>query len=179
MSAGVYDNQSTYPFPLARCAAPLNSQRSPVAFGVTLPCSLASFATVCATGAWLIRPRSRGDGETEFAGLRPARLLEFVMTGAAFFCVNICILPTGCRAKPCSVWAKPTTNFSPSPRERGRGLRGKGAHCPVSLTHVFKLMSLPSGEGKRLPFDAMPQLFVKSLFLRSSLLRRAGTETCS
>ena len=60
-------------------------------------------------------PRSRGDGGTEFAGLRPARLLESAMISAAFFCVNICILPTECRAKPCSVWAKPTTNFSPSP----------------------------------------------------------------
>ena len=34
--------------------------------------------------------------------------------------------------------------------QRARGLRGKGAHCLASLTHVFKLMPLPSGEGKSL-----------------------------
>ena len=60
---------SARPFPLIPLlAAPLNLQRSPAAFGVTLPCSLASFATVCATGAWLIRPRSRRDGEKIVVG---------------------------------------------------------------------------------------------------------------
>ena len=46
--------------------------------------------------------------------------------------------------------------------QRARGSRGKGAHCLASLTHVFKLMPLPSEEGKSPSFDAMPQLFVKS-----------------
>ena len=46
--------------------------------------------------------------------------------------------------------------------QRARGLRGKGAHCLASLTHVFKLMPLLSGKGKSSHFDAMPQLFVKS-----------------
>ena len=34
-------------------------------------------------------PRSRGDGGTEFAGLRPVRLWESAMTGAAFSCQHL------------------------------------------------------------------------------------------
>ena len=124
MPAGVYDNQSTCPFPLAPFPAHAGTG------GLSLQgCALHGFG-VC--------------DDRRFV-----------------FCVNMCIL--GCRAEPCSVWAKPTTNLSPSPRERRRGSREKGAHCPASLTHVFKLMPLPSGKGKSPSFDAMPQLFVKSL----------------
>ena len=47
--------------------------------------------------------------------------------------------------------------------QRARGLRGRGAYCLASLTHVFSLMPLPSGEGKSSPFDAMPQPSVMNL----------------
>ena len=52
MPAGVCDNQSNCPFPLA-----------------PFPAS--------------------GDGGTEFAGLRPARLLKSAMTGTAFVCQHV------------------------------------------------------------------------------------------
>ena len=145
------------------------------------PCSLrcaSQFAKV-ACRLWrhaplligLVRHCARGSFGPAHAGTGELSLQGCALHGfgvcddrRCVFCVSICVLPTGCRAKPCSVWAKPTTNLSPSPRERGRGSRGKGAHCLASLTHVFKLMPLPSGEGKSPSFDAMSQLFVKSPF---------------
>ncbi len=90
------------------------------AFGVTLPCSLASFATVRATGAWLIRPRSRGDGGTEFAWLRPARLLKSAMTGAAFFVSTCAFCRPGAGRSPAQCGRSPQQPF-PRPRESGDG----------------------------------------------------------
>ena len=181
MPAGVCDNQSTCPFPPAPLLAAL---RLSIRKGRLPP--LASRSLAHWPRSPLYAPQARGSFGPAHAGTGKLSLQGCALHGfgvcddrRCVFCASMCILTTGCRAKPCSVWAKPTTNFSPSPREWGRGLRGKGAHCLASLTHVFKLMPLPSGKGKSPFFDAMPQLFVKSLFLRSSLLRRAGTETCS
>ena len=83
------------------------------------------------------------------------------MTGAAFFVSAFAFYRLGAGRSPAQCGRSPQQSF-PRPRLRGRGLRGKGAHCLASLTHVFKLMPLPSGEGKGPPFYAMPQFFVKS-----------------
>ena len=139
---------STRPFPLIPLLAAL---RLSICKGRLPP--LASRSLAHWPRSPLYAPQARGSFGPAHAGTGELSLQGCALHGfgvcddrRCVFCVSMCIL--GCRAEPCSVWAKPTTIFSPSPRERGRGLRGKGTHCLASLTHVFKLIPLHSGEGK-------------------------------
>ena len=152
MPAGVWRQSEYLPFPPGPLLAAL---RLSIRKGRLPP--LASRSLAHWPRSPLYAPQARGSFGPAHAGTGELSLQGCALHGfgvcddrRCVFCVNMCLLPTGCRAKPCSVWAKPTTNLSPSPREWGRGSRGKGAHCLASLTHVFKLMSFPSGAGKSL-----------------------------
>ena len=130
----------------------------------------------------------RGDGERIVMGLRPmlSRALpcthwDLPVSDPGVKADAQRLQRSGCRAEPCSLWAKPTTNFSPSPRRAGRMSRApvaqsaanepneQGRMTPKAAGDHCELRRRGAGEGVCTAY-AVDSLQFRSAFLPQTQL---------